>query len=433
MLKRNYWLPCLLAIAMSACNKKNADQPPPKEDIPQGIVTPVGVPDNTVEVITKTIGPNGGSITSGDRSVVIDIPAGALSKDEQVSIQRITNNCPGHIGHAYRLKPEGVTFAKPVTVKMWHPETNGHFDSVFYHYQYIRAAYQDKNGMWTALTKASTGNDWNAVYFETTHFSDWSLIPVLKIEVSPRQILPNAKSTATVKYLDDLLAPLSDKGKEILLREEYKPLNSAQVRNWTLSGEGKISPNGNSCVYTAPGISLTQAIGTALLDVEVQLSPSSPEKIYMNAKVSVVHGYVLADRQGAGEILLPGLVKELGTGSEKNLLIYQPSADGGTELSDVKIEVPYEVGNYPIKSNSPKRTMVKFYFGIEDRREKWYHSMIYNADTKLWEDSEGSVTITNTLGDFVQGHFVVEKCGEINYPNSMPRRISGIFKARKLK
>ena len=67
MLKRNYWLPCLLAIAMSACNKKNADQPPPKEDIPQGIVTPVGVPDNTVEVITKTIGPNGGSITSGDR------------------------------------------------------------------------------------------------------------------------------------------------------------------------------------------------------------------------------------------------------------------------------------------------------------------------------------------------------------------------------
>jgi len=28
---------------------------------------------------------------------------------------------------------------------------------------------------------------------------------------------------------------------------------------------------------------------------------------------------------------------------------------------------------------------------------------------------------------------VVEKCGEINYPNSMPRRISGIFKARKLK
>ena len=44
----------------------------------------------------------------------IDVPAGALASDTDITIQPITNTAWGGIGNGYRLTPDGLTFTQPV-------------------------------------------------------------------------------------------------------------------------------------------------------------------------------------------------------------------------------------------------------------------------------------------------------------------------------
>jgi hypothetical protein len=73
-----------------------------------------GDPQGTATV--QTIDAAGGSLTSADGRVTLDMPAGALSTATTVSIQPITNTTPNGLALNYRLEPEGTTFAVPVSL-----------------------------------------------------------------------------------------------------------------------------------------------------------------------------------------------------------------------------------------------------------------------------------------------------------------------------
>src|SRR5215467_5663685 len=86
----------------------------PGTDPGTGAITAVGTPVGAK--ITKTIGPSGGSIVSDDGNVELTIPAGALSSNTDISIQSVTNECPGSVGLSYDLTPNGTKFAIPVSL-----------------------------------------------------------------------------------------------------------------------------------------------------------------------------------------------------------------------------------------------------------------------------------------------------------------------------
>lgn len=69
--------------------------------------SPAAVGTATGAPASKTIGAEGGSLSSTDGRITVTIPAGALANDTQIAIQPISNTASGGLGAAYRLSPAG--------------------------------------------------------------------------------------------------------------------------------------------------------------------------------------------------------------------------------------------------------------------------------------------------------------------------------------
>ncbi|HEV3251753.1 MAG TPA: hypothetical protein VGZ71_12415, partial [Puia sp.] len=154
--------------SVSGNNNNNNNTPQP---------TAVGTP--TGPKTSKFIPKSGGTIASADGNLEIDIPAGALSADDTISIQPITNNCPGGIGHAYRLSPDGLKFNQPVTLKFHYD------DSVLKSTlpDFMLLAFQDTSRIWFVLNNVHNDTSQHIISGKTLHFSDW--IDVEEVAIRP--------------------------------------------------------------------------------------------------------------------------------------------------------------------------------------------------------------------------------------------------------
>ena len=110
-----------------------------------GTATAVGVP--TGPSTTKSIGPEGGSLTSPDGRISVKVPPNAVAAAVDFGVQPITNLGPGGVGSAYRLEPSGQKFAKPIKVSFRY-DTEGFKDEMP---ESFAVAYQDPTGVWQAL------------------------------------------------------------------------------------------------------------------------------------------------------------------------------------------------------------------------------------------------------------------------------------------
>jgi hypothetical protein len=131
--------------------------------VPNAIGTPKGSPTK------KAIGPAGGSISSPDGRITVNVPQQAVSEAVDFSIQPLTNMAPGGLGDAYRLEPNGQTFSVPVnlTFKFADEEVAGTEPEA------LAIAYQDNVGVWrTSLPEIDKQKKSYTV--STTHFSDWA-------------------------------------------------------------------------------------------------------------------------------------------------------------------------------------------------------------------------------------------------------------------
>ena len=111
MTKIKRWISFFLVPLAFACTKTDTLSPAPETG---PLVTAAGTPDGTA--VTKTIGANGGAITSADGNISIIIPAGALEGDQEITVQPVVNKLPEGYGKAYRLTPHEIKFLKPVTI-----------------------------------------------------------------------------------------------------------------------------------------------------------------------------------------------------------------------------------------------------------------------------------------------------------------------------
>lgn len=238
---------------LAACGG-NGGQPQPDPD-PNPQPTPVGTPVGSP--VSKVIGMAGGSLASVDGKITLEIPAGALTKDETVSIQEITNNAPGKFGKAFRLSPEGVRFAKPVRLSFRFTGEELRGTAL----ELIRVAYQTKEGYWTPIKDWVPNLATGTVTVETDHFSDWSPIPGAQLDPWEARVKVGQSVNLRLEVCEEVFPDDPKNPLDIPLSECSPSVVVARlVKNWSvngaLGGNGSVgtinSTEPGKAVYTAP-------------------------------------------------------------------------------------------------------------------------------------------------------------------------------------
>ncbi|WP_266364778.1 hypothetical protein [Tellurirhabdus rosea] len=170
-----------LLITAFSCKKETEILKPEQEQSPEtpgtgspasgttasGAVTPVGTPVGTL--LTAVIGPAGSSIESEDKRIRVDIPAGALTSNQTISVQPLDqNHCPGGTGQAFRLLPHGLTFDQPATISFRY----GNEDLTNFAAEALAIVYQTDKDIWEAPVGQELDKNRKTISVKTTHFSD---------------------------------------------------------------------------------------------------------------------------------------------------------------------------------------------------------------------------------------------------------------------
>ena len=251
---RSYLIIFLLAL-VCGCKKTNSSgNNPPNPGSTTGAITDVGTPSGNV--VTKTIGSAGGTINSSDGRLELIIPAGSLGSDISVSIQPVTNECPGGIGLAYDLLPSGTKFSTPATLRFHYTtdDVNGTDPYMLYF------AFQDSLHEWNPNLEKDVDTSGKSVSFDISHFTPYApLAGVRIISVDPLSGLPKTDFQQSEQSVLRVLEGLTDNqwsGEDAELKLPVASLVPDNLLSaWGVMGgaiNGSISGSGSQVNYGAP-------------------------------------------------------------------------------------------------------------------------------------------------------------------------------------
>ncbi|RXK60428.1 hypothetical protein ESA94_08135 [Lacibacter luteus] len=267
---------CLLTIMQTGCSKKPSDIQEPAET--PGEVTAVGTADE-VNAATKIIGAAGGTINSNDGKISVSIPQGALTTNQTITVQRITNTNPMGINKGYRITPHNLEFAKPATITFKYTETD--FEAAVP--EALGIAYQTNEGVWNAINSTTLNKNLMIVSVETTHFSDWTFFKSFEL-TSTATVLPT-KGIAQLELLSDanfLLHSLEKPERPIGKRQNMTALF---IKGWSLAGAGNLAPNQQKATYTAPA-TVPNAPNPVAISVNIDLNKKGKFLVVKHIKIS---------------------------------------------------------------------------------------------------------------------------------------------------
>jgi hypothetical protein len=199
--------------------------------VPTYAPAPKGDPQGAA--ITQMIDATGGSVTSADGRITLDVPAGALASATTISIQPITNTTPNGIGLGYLLEPEGTMFAAPVTLTFHLSATEAlALGSTF-------VATQHADGFWYSQPNQQRDSSALTVSVSTTHFSAWSIAETLKLDPAKTRVKTSASAqfTATILIVDPRGDEAANPNGEELKMPESVPLGhfTIQTNTWAVN------------------------------------------------------------------------------------------------------------------------------------------------------------------------------------------------------
>lgn len=126
------------------------------------------------ESATAYISVSGGSLTTPGGDASLNVPAGALSGDQSITVSpnsKVTP--PGNISGAYDYGPDGQTFTSPVTVSIkYDPDLMPAGMSA----SDLRLAWLAGNGIWEIISGSTVDETNNLVSGQTSHFSTYTVI-----------------------------------------------------------------------------------------------------------------------------------------------------------------------------------------------------------------------------------------------------------------
>lgn len=248
---------------LAGCGDSSTTAPEPQPPAQ----TPAGVPNGLPT--TATIGTAGGTLASGDGRLTITVPPGAMAAGTAVTIQPITGTAPGALG-SYRLTPEGVTLAQPVSLTFNYSTD----ESAATDPQSLRVATRDANGYWVVTPSVHNAAQ-RRLTVTTTHFSDWSYVAGLQLMPVARTVEINTQLLLQLSYCG-----LGDNNNQQLLLQ-CTDQGALEARNWSVNG----TPGGNSTVGTVVG-----ALGQATYRAPPSVPGQNPVAVSAQATVDRAFG-----------------------------------------------------------------------------------------------------------------------------------------------
>ncbi|GAO42608.1 hypothetical protein [Flavihumibacter petaseus] len=272
MKRINRWFSVMLFTILFSCSK--TDQPEPVSNTP--LITLPGQPDGPS--VTKSIGTAGGTISTADGRIRLEIPAGALAEERTISIQPVSNQLPSGYGKAYRLEPHDIQFQQPARVT-FHYDTAAIRNTVP---DLLGIAYQDSSGSWLLAGEPELDRELHTLSVNTTHFSDWGFFPFVYIDPWEATIDPGGQLDLRV------MCTLPEDYPEIIIPgqtpvNEPAPVKSRFLGAWDYSGDGILEGEGGRRHYTAPN--QAPRINPEAISVEVKMKRKAQLMLVSNITI----------------------------------------------------------------------------------------------------------------------------------------------------
>jgi hypothetical protein len=272
--------------------------------------------------VSRTIGAAGGTVTSADGRVVLNVPAGALAHNTVLTVTKVTSPAANALGN-YLFEPQGTTFLTPVTLTFNVPEAGNAASSI----EALGVAMRKDNGKWQWI-KVNRNSGSKTLSIRTTHFSEYSSVPGIWLIPSDAR----ARVTTTVKMTVGFCGnPDSNSGDLAPLTNDPDPLAQLvfecypfpmgvmpRYANavWSVNGiaggnstYGTIEPTSTKsyATFTAPDSRPAPA------EVQVSVSnfkfgPAGETVIYVGATVTITER-----RDYEGTFTFSGTMDEMGT------------------------------------------------------------------------------------------------------------------------
>jgi hypothetical protein len=345
------WLCCVPIVAtlvlVTACG---ASGTPPAPHSSGSAPSPAPVGKVAGDPVTKSIGPAGGSLSSADGRITINIPSGALANATPVAIQPIENTAASGLGAAYRLSPAGQTFTKPVQVSFPYVDA----DLAGTAPEALGIAFQDARGLWEWQQSVALDQGAKQVSVMTTHFTDWSKVAGLQLRPGSATVRVSGhvtlNATSCIQRGEGDLVYLNYACGDVT--DELSPLVEVIPATWSVNGSAGGSPTfGNvkgdalSATYSAPA--KKPSANTVAVSVQAKIRGGT---MLLVANVTIIDGYRVTGsfQQTNSELVCSGAISSLVTDTVAFTLT--PSAGGGYTVTDIK--------NAPTKFAAPKVPIV---------------------------------------------------------------------------
>ena len=291
----------IIALTASLLGIGSCRQNDPTPGAGEPVVTEPGEP--TGAAVSASIGPAGGSLTSADGTVSLQVPAGALDAATTISIQPITNNAPlGVAGGAYRFSPDGQRFKVPVKLTFRYTDEmlGGSSPELFW------ILTQAADGSWQALLTSSVNASARTVSSEIEHFSDWVVGRFAQMTLIPSQFWLRPGESAELQVTGFVstsrnssgFAPVSLQNSQAIGSPILTPdfLEDGRAKytagQWRLAGEGQLQGNGLTAKYTAPGRMPTSQNPVAV-STELIFSGSNT-KLMLVSNITIIEDDILS-------------------------------------------------------------------------------------------------------------------------------------------
>ena len=384
------------------------------------VPTSTGTPVGTME--THTIDATGGSFASFDSSVVVIVPAGAVTASTNFGLQEVSNTCSAGIGKSFALTPHGTIFQKPVSIRF----SFAGLEEVNVP-EALSIAYQDKDGIWRMVNGANVDKVHKTVTIQTTHLSNWSMLQWFKLKPVSAVLKPGESiQLKVISFIDlapdDLLTPLLPSNSSEAGLGAGHVVSASYVKKWSVGGVGSIQPNGATCTYTAPA----SVDGVATVAVVAELA-SSYQQLLLISNITIINDGVVFRINGGNWRFLSALATYLDD--------TQFSITNGRADSTFSILWPGGAGAFswngqPTQGGS---TIVQF----STNSPRILYQSEYTDDQGELRQSGGSLKIDmlGNPGDYVSGSFTANPCAVVDGNGNETGRtsITGYFRLKRLR
>ncbi len=224
-----------LALAVAAACGRTSQPVPAPVDPGTGLIPTSTAPGTPLAPpVSVTIPVSGGTLASADRGLRVTVPPGALAAPAALTITPIANTARGAVGGAFRLGPEGRTFAAPVTLTFKAPDTYPVGASI----AGVGVEYQDRRGFWHRVEPVTRDAAAQTVSVTTDHFSDWALTWQTGV----------AAAEGPIRLVQTVDIPFDAYGRATVYFQGDSATESSYLLTGTLTVPDSITIGGEVCV-----------------------------------------------------------------------------------------------------------------------------------------------------------------------------------------